>query len=446
MSFDVLDMLNEATKEADAFEHHPLKNATLEQQMLYLQGLALVMNADADIHAEEKEYLRILIKSFGLPLDQLDDLEYFAKTPDKDTIQAFFREYRRKPVAQLFLFDALMMTRRNGKVDSKEQAVINKMTEQLEILKGTQKDIFDLFCFIRTKNWPETTLYFKSHLLSTSHFQHLLDYHEVTEDDLNLDSLKTRLEERLLADASRDIQWGEFNAPTRAQSEYQQITTRPIKSSDLISFETLLPWLQHKLERKQIRIAHELVYLCEVDEDKVLFELKSTPYLYDAERNVLQLDSKALSTTFHTTFRDKEAIKTISSCNSKDSEAATITTLYELIELFIEDLELNIGLGPDDLCRIFGASEIALGNDDGNLITCDGIQVSSITSDKYDFARDGHPNAVTTVTTSFAKVRYCAHCRSGHGSKSQICNDTDKETITIPLSEMLIEHGFFLVK
>lgn len=192
MSFDILEAINEATKEADAFENHPIAQLSLEEKLLYLQGLALVMNVDGDIDANELEYIRILIKSVGLEESVLDDMNSFAQAPDKDTIQAFFRTYRRRPIAQLFLFDALMMTRRDGKVDDKEKAIIDKLAQQLEVLKGTQRDIFDLFCHIKNKNWQESALYFSSHLLNPEHFKHLLDYHKVDGDALLAETQEIR--------------------------------------------------------------------------------------------------------------------------------------------------------------------------------------------------------------------------------------------------------------
>ncbi|WP_025524010.1 tellurite resistance TerB family protein [Vibrio parahaemolyticus] len=181
---DILDIINEATKEANSFENHAAKGLTLEERLLYLQGLALVMNADGEIHPEEKEYIRILIKSFEMDESILESFVEFAQRPDKDTIQAFFRTFRRRPIAHLFLFDALMMTRRDDSVDEREKAVVDKIAEQLEVLKGTYQDIFDLFCHIKNKDWEESALYFSSHLLNADHFKHLLDYFEVDLDDL----------------------------------------------------------------------------------------------------------------------------------------------------------------------------------------------------------------------------------------------------------------------
>ncbi|EJL6568333.1 TerB family tellurite resistance protein, partial [Vibrio navarrensis] len=201
---DILDVINEATKEANSFENHAAKDLTLEERLLYLQGLALVMNADGEIHAEEKEYIRILIKSFEMDESILESFVEFAQRPDKDTVQAFFRTFRRRPIAQLFLFDALMMTRRDDSVDDREKAVVDKIAEQLEVLKGTYQDIYDLFCHIKNKDWKESALYFSSHLLNPEHFNHLLDYFEVdlneileTTSELRKDRVLRIIKERL---------------------------------------------------------------------------------------------------------------------------------------------------------------------------------------------------------------------------------------------------------
>ncbi|XNJ85057.1 TerB family tellurite resistance protein [Vibrio cyclitrophicus] len=206
---DILDIINEATKEANSFENHAAKNLTLEERLLYLQGLALVMNADGEIHPEEKEYLRILIKSFEMDESILESFVEFAQRPDKDTIQAFFRTFRRRPIAQLFLFDALMMTRRDDSVDEREKAVVDKIAEQLEVLKGTYQDIFDLFCHIKNRDWDESGLYFNSHLVNPDNFKHLLDYYEVDFDELKSATLEKK-KSRLIEVISRRVSSSRF--------------------------------------------------------------------------------------------------------------------------------------------------------------------------------------------------------------------------------------------
>ena len=260
--FDILDLIHDATKEANSFENHPAKALPLEERLSYLNGLALVMNADAEISEDEKEYLRILIKSFDLDESCLNDFVTFAQAPDKDTIQAFFRTFRRKPLAQLFLFDAYMMGMRDGQLQDKERAVIDKMAEQLEILKGTRRDIFDLFCHIKNKDWTESSFYFSAHLLNPENFKHLLEYFEVDLREL-LERTSTlqenRLRERLEGEPSFEwmpVQYkGEgFQAPK------SEITKKLMCESLTIPYGFFVPYLQAMLDRGQLRVRDSKIY------------------------------------------------------------------------------------------------------------------------------------------------------------------------------------------
>lgn len=264
MDFDILDVINDATKEADAFEGHPAADFTMEEQLLYLNGLALVMNADGHIDDTEKEYIRILIKSMSLDESILDDMVTFAKAPDKDTVQAFFRTFRRRPVAQLFLFDALMLTRRDGKVEDKEKAVVDKIADQLEILKGTQQDIFDLFCHIKNRNWQESALYFSSHLLNPEHFKHLLAYHEIEFDALMAETAEIR-SNRLIEVIKQKVgvellEWEPLvYCNSDNMPDATEITTTFI--SNIVTLDLILPFLQSKLDRKELRVNADEILL-----------------------------------------------------------------------------------------------------------------------------------------------------------------------------------------
>ncbi|WP_350587223.1 biotin/lipoyl-containing protein [Pseudoalteromonas sp. 3-MNA-CIBAN-0064] len=251
---DILATFMEATKEPGAFENHPIAQQGIEGQLLYLQGLALVMNADNDIHETEVEYLQILINSFSLDSSVLDDVIDFAKVPDKATIQAFVAYYRRKPLAQLFLFDALTMTRRNNQVHEKEMLLVNAMATQLEILKGTQQDILDLFCHIKNRNWQESALYFSCHLLNPDHFKHLLDYHRIEFEELMAETRKIQKSRLLEIIKLRTTDDTNFERTVWYRSE--QVVTELT-----ISHELVLPWLQLQLARGTIRVNNNNVYL-----------------------------------------------------------------------------------------------------------------------------------------------------------------------------------------
>jgi len=354
---DILDFLEDATKEADSFEHHPIKDFSLEDQLLYLQGLAIVMNADGAVHEDEKEYLRILIKSFGMDESSLESLVEFANRPDKDTIQAFFRTYRRKPIAQLFLFDALMMTRRDDEVHDKEIAVVNKMADQLEILKGTQKDIYDLFCFIKNKNWEESALYFSSHLLNPDHFKHLLDYHGLDMDEVLASAREFRLD-RLKAAIQRKVNLEQYNWEAIAyrdkRPEYDpeetEITTRFVGA--LITEDIYVPLVQSKLDRGELR----------VDGD----------YIYKKENNGQYLCLKDLALSY-----DQETLSVfLKNENEKQSsEKACDNVSFKSSRLLLDDIVSLFGqeYQAGDIKKFFNdffGSSIAFGRDYGDGDIC----------------------------------------------------------------------------
>jgi len=250
--FDILSVINEATTEANAFEGHPAKELSLEERILYLQGLSLVMNADSDIHNDEKEYLRILIKSFEIDESMLESVVDFAQNPDKDTIQAFFRTFRRRPIAQLFLFDALMMAYRDGELSDKEKAVVDAIASQLEVLKGTYQDIYDLFCHITNKNWQESALYFSSYLLNPEHFKHLLDYYEVDFDALMAETeelhntrIKQIVEKKLGCEITED--------------NILSLTSK-------FDHDIIMPWLQAGIDRGDFKVVNEQIFLAGIED------------------------------------------------------------------------------------------------------------------------------------------------------------------------------------
>ncbi|MGR5194781.1 TerB family tellurite resistance protein [Vibrio rotiferianus] len=272
---DILDIINEATKEANSFENHAAKDLTLEERLLYLQGLALVMNADGEIHPEEKEYIRILIKSFEMDESILDSFVEFAQRPDKDTVQAFFRTFRRRPIAQLFLFDALMMTRRDDNTDEREKAVVDKIAEQLEVLKGTYQDIFDLFCHIKNKDWEDSALYFTSHLLSQSCFAHLLDYYGVDYDDLVSRTEKLRAK-RVLAIFKERLQ-------TPSESAELKIA---------LNNDIVLPIIQASLDRGNVSVFMNKLTLPSGEE----VELSEAGFGFDKENKSIYIEEEVTIT------------------------------------------------------------------------------------------------------------------------------------------------------
>ncbi|MCA2450704.1 TerB family tellurite resistance protein [Vibrio alginolyticus] len=261
---NILNSIREAAKESSAFENHAAKELSLEGRLLYLQGLALVMNADGEIHEEEKDYLLILIKSFDLDESIFDVCIDFANQPDKSIIQSILKYFKRKTIAQLFLFDALMMSYRDGDISVSEKNVIDEFARQFEVSKGTFRDIFDLFCYMKNKNWQESTLYFNADLLSIKLFGHILSYYEV-----NLDELSQRTQEtykrKILANIKDKIHGGLNN-------------------------EVLLSLLQSKIDRREITVQNGVLIIPNLNDVK----LTSIKLGYHALSQSLYVDSTVL--------------------------------------------------------------------------------------------------------------------------------------------------------
>ena len=179
MTSSVLAAFDAATAEAEAFANHPIAKSGLEEQILYLQGLSLVMNVDDDIDQREQEYLKILLNSFGLDAGMLEGLNEFAKNPDKGTIQGFVTCFRRRSIAPLFLFDALIMSHRDGLVHEHETTLIKSMVDKLEIKSDTQKAVRTLFASIQNKDWDQCRFDLKSSSIDAQYFEYYLQYQGV---------------------------------------------------------------------------------------------------------------------------------------------------------------------------------------------------------------------------------------------------------------------------
>jgi uncharacterized tellurite resistance protein B-like protein len=246
MDFDVLDLIDDAAAESNAFEAHPAGELSLEDQLHYLNGLALIMSSDKHIDEAEIEYIKILIKSFSLDESLIDDVLAFAKAPDKASVQAFFKAFRHKSIAQVFIFDALTMAFRDDELKDVEKSAIDKIAHQLGLMKGTVQDIFDLFCHIKHNNWEESALYFDSFLLKKEHFEHLLTYYGVDYDAL-LEGTKSLRIKRLQQLISAKLIVSDNN-----ESEGNDVSEEIGLTHDVV-----IPMLQAELDRGLASVVNE---------------------------------------------------------------------------------------------------------------------------------------------------------------------------------------------
>ncbi|GLQ30366.1 hypothetical protein [Litoribrevibacter albus] len=294
---NILDIVEKSLENSLSFDNHPAKALSFEERILYLNGLALVINVDDEIHQSELDYLKVMIRSLDIDISTYDDFVDFAKAPDLKTLEAFWASFKRRPIAQVFLFDALMMAFIDDKEHENEKLLLSKFGDGLEITKATQEDIYDLFCHIKHKDWELSSLYFSSHLLNPDHFKHLLDYYEV-----DLSELLDRTQElrkalylerfsKLLDVSEVDVRWKDLpESSPHYKKGFRQITEGVAPKLDLKSLivnEELLPFLQSKLDRQEIRIGCDDKVYC--SDGSIYFNLNASGFGYSKESRYFYL-------------------------------------------------------------------------------------------------------------------------------------------------------------
>ncbi len=281
---DILSFIHEITKDTNVFTSHPIKELSVKDRLLYLNGLALVMNADGTISEPKKDYLSTLIKSFDFDLSLLERFITFAGSPDKNTVLLFFQTFGRKSMAQLFLFDAYMLVTQDSDIHDKSLAVVDKMADHLEVMRSTRRDIFDLVCCIRNRDWSAAQMYFSTHLLNPAHYQHLLEYYEVDLDTIT-STQTVRLREKFYH--ALGIQWTPLIYTNDECLPQKTAISKEFVGNIPVANQLIIPFLQAKLERGELVVVEGNVHIRTDDDDKPpsfdnpYFSLHESSIFYD---------------------------------------------------------------------------------------------------------------------------------------------------------------------
>lgn len=137
----ILDLLKKEQKNSNilTFKKHPYVELDLESKIHYLNGLALVMNEDDNIHESEKEYLSILINTFNLAPEQFEDILEFAINPQQDMILEMFEHFNTDEMKYLFLLDCMMIAHSDGDFSKPETDLI----KQYILMLNLNEDLFN---------------------------------------------------------------------------------------------------------------------------------------------------------------------------------------------------------------------------------------------------------------------------------------------------------------
>ncbi len=180
-----LDLLKKVKVKTLSFEKHPCRELDQEVMVHYLNGLALITNEDENICEKEKEYLSILINSFGLSEDMLETFVNFAENPDEKLILDMMQSFATKDIKYNFMVDAMMMASIDGNFDESEEAIIEQYFEMFKITTDEAKDLRYIYEMFYTQNGNALYRYFKKedakkpYKIKSELFQYLLDYYQI---------------------------------------------------------------------------------------------------------------------------------------------------------------------------------------------------------------------------------------------------------------------------
>ena len=180
-----LDLLKKVKVQTLSFEKHPCRELDQEQMIHYLNGLALITNEDENVCEKEREYLSILINSFGLSEDMLETFVNFAENPDEKLILDMMQSFMNKDIKYNFMIDAMMIASVDGDFDEKEKAIIEQYFEMFKITPDEAKDLRYLYESFYTQNGNALYRYFKKedkgkpYKIKEELFQYLLDYYQI---------------------------------------------------------------------------------------------------------------------------------------------------------------------------------------------------------------------------------------------------------------------------
>jgi uncharacterized tellurite resistance protein B-like protein len=215
-----LDLLKKVKVQTLSFEKHPCRDLDQEIMVHYLNGLALITNEDEGVCEKEREYLSILINSFGLSEETLETFVNFAENPDEKRILDMMQAFATKDIKYNFMIDAMMIASIDDNFDESEKAILEQYFEMFKITKDEEKDLRYLYEMFYTQNGNALYRYFKKedknkpYKIKEELFKYLLDYYkidmayELKEDEkkiLTFEFFKPTFEEGSLGDGATEI-------------------------------------------------------------------------------------------------------------------------------------------------------------------------------------------------------------------------------------------------
>ncbi len=152
----IVDKFDELEQQTKVIKNHPLADESIELKIAYLDGLALMMNEDANIDKKELDFLKLMTRSFSLGEAACDDLVLFAKSPDDQRVKTSFEILQDNPnIRLLFMIDVIMMAHKDSIVKKVEEELIGKYATMLNIELELKQDLQKIVKNLIDKNSKE---------------------------------------------------------------------------------------------------------------------------------------------------------------------------------------------------------------------------------------------------------------------------------------------------
>jgi uncharacterized tellurite resistance protein B-like protein len=268
----VLNLLKKVKVQTLSFEKHPCRDLDMEIKVHYLNGLALVAQEDGNFCEKEKEYLSILINSFELDKETLEEYVEFAQNPDEERLIEMMNVFATKDIKYNFMIDAMMVAQRDGNFDEAEQAIIEQYFEMFKITEDEAKDLTSLFEMFYVQDGNGLFRYFgkqdkyDTFLIKKELFQYLVDYYKIDfEYELKEDE-KRILEFELFKPILND---GQFSHKT-----VKEVMVNPVNNAQACIF------LNNQLLNNNITVNSDNKVLLTDDSKDLIINLNNSDIVY----------------------------------------------------------------------------------------------------------------------------------------------------------------------
>ncbi len=169
--------MSDAVKAKLALNSHPVSQQELPRKVNYLNGIALMMNVDGAITESQKNYFVALIEAFDMDKEMADEFIEFANNPDEELFKELMEDIKQDDtVKELFMVDAIVMAKKDGKLDKNEETLIKNYFEMLSFSSGKENKIRNIAEIIDSQDEEEALIVYITDEQFYHKFSYLFDF------------------------------------------------------------------------------------------------------------------------------------------------------------------------------------------------------------------------------------------------------------------------------